>query len=163
MFEGWHRLIVQIDWFVALWAQKTEILLFVIFIFLLIIVFAFFIYLFKKQSNKIRQKLIYQYDNIFYLISWYNYQTNTSDWLEMMMQVLDSKNPSYEDSHSKIFKSVQEIESSFGKKIIPQNDWKIIKRLRSQLGILLFCNKVLKILLFLFVIWAIVLFVYNKN
>lgn len=152
MYIVWNNIVSYVDSFFGIWFVNSELILIMLFVLILIIIFN---KLLNNSLFKNRKQIIYQYDNVFYLISWYNYQTGTDDGIDIMHNLFDIKNPSYLYSHKTIFEAVQKIENDFWKKIIPIENRSKITKLRKKIRFWWFFVKFLKFILIL----AVILFV----
>jgi len=157
-----NDIIIYFDGFFWFWLFNTRLLLVAILIIILII-FLVLIKLLKTKKLKNQENLIYQYDNIVYLVSWYNYQTWTNDASLMFKEIFSNKQPSYMANHKLIFNSIQKLEKEFWKKIIPEEHWNTINKLTKKVKFFLFLFKLLKIIaiiiLLLLVLWILYFFI----
>ncbi len=159
MYEFWNSLVLYVDSVLWFGLIKSELILIMILVLVFVLIFgAIFIKLLKSKLLKNKQKLIYEYDNIFYIISWYNYQTWTADSLEIINKIFDNKNPSYISNHRLIVNDIQKIETDFWKKIIPSENWLKIKKFEKKIKLCSFWAKLLKFIILLvivlFAVWV---------
>ena len=162
MYEFWNSLVLYVDnifWFGLI---NSELILIIIIILFFVLIFGtIFVKLLKLKLLKHKQKLVYEYDNILYIVSSYNYQTWTYDSLEIIHKILESKNPAYMPNNNFIFDSIQKIETEFWKKIIPNENFLKIKKLIKKIKFCFFLAKLLKFIIILsiilFVAWIIYL------
>ncbi len=146
-------------WF---WLFNTRLLILFVLLIILAVVLTL-VKLFETRKQKNTEKLIYEYDNIVYLVSWYNYQTWTNDAMVMFEKIFSKKKPSYMAKRKLIFSSVEKLEKDFWKKIVPEWNWKTIKQLTKKIGLQSFLSKLLKlmaiIVLLAFVLWVVYLLI----
>lgn len=163
MYEFWNNVVLYFDNIFWLWLVNSQLILMMIIVLIFVLIFgAIFIKVLKWKLLRNKQKLIYEYDNIFYIISWYNYQTWTSDSLEIIHKILENKNPSYMSNHKLIFDSIQKIETEFWKKIIPIENWLRIKKFAKKIKFCSFLAKLLKVIIILVIILFVVWIYYVK-
>lgn len=163
MNEFWKSLVLYIDnifWFGI--SNSKLFLIMIIVLFFILFFGVIFLKLLKLKLLKNRQKLIYEYDNIFYIISWYNYQTWTNDSLEIFNKIIESKNLSYISNQKLIFASIQKIEAEFWKKIISIEDWFKIKKFTKKIRFFSLLAKLLKFIIMLFIILFVAWLYYIK-
>ncbi len=163
MYEFWNNLVWYIDNIFWLWLINSQLILIMILVLVFVLIFgSIFIKLLKWKLLKNKQKLIYEYDNIFYIVSWYNYQTWTSDSLKIINKIFENKNPSYISNHKLIVNAIKEIEIDFWKKIIPSENWLKIKKFAKKIKLCSFLAKLLKVIIMLVIILFVVWIYYVK-
>jgi hypothetical protein len=163
MYEFWSSLILYVDnvfWF-CLVDSKIFLIIMIVLVFVLVF-WVIFVKLLSWKLFKNKQKLIYEYDNIFYIISSYNYQTSTSDGIEIFNKLLKKDNLSYISNHKLIFDSVQKIEMEFWKKIITSENWWKIKKFTKKIKFYSLLAKILKFIIILSIILFLVWLYYIK-
>ena len=147
-----------------LWFGTFNTKLFILVVLLIVLVVVFILVeLFKNKKLKDEKKLVHKYDDIVYLVSWYNYQTWTNDALVMFEKIFSSKKPAYIAKRKVIFDSVEKLEEDFWKKIVPKEHWQTINKLVKKVGFSLFLFRLLKIIailvLLLLVLWVLLFLV----
>ncbi len=146
------------------------LIVFIVVVFLLILLWFVVSRLWKKKIN-ITQKLVYQYDNIFYLLSLSQYKNdlnnlnnveiynNTWDkWLSLIKSIFNLKNPNYIQNWDLILSGVKKIETLLWEKILGDEINSIINNLNKKLKSISLFYKILQILLILTVLWLLSMF-----
>lgn len=151
-----------------LWLEMS--VWFILSIMVLVVILLLFKLILKKINKRlsiIKQKLIYEYDNIFYLLSLSQYQQELDKkslgWdpcIAAITPILNMKNPDYISNHSMINSNIKKVEVLLWKQVISDNIWNKINKFHKKLKSIILVYKIFKILL-MFILWfGIVVFVY---
>ncbi len=163
MIQFWYDIVLYVDSFLNFWLETSALIVLSVFvgIFLLIIFFILLRFL-EKKYLKNNQKLIYQYDNIFYVLSGYSYKTWSNEILVLMDKIFKSNKLNYISNHDTIFKLIKGLESDFWNTIIWNDIWSQILLLKRKIKTNNVLKWFIKIFSYLIIIVFLILFLYIK-
>ena len=147
-------LVLHFDSIFGFWLFNTKLLLFAVLL-AIIIVFSLLTKFFKNRKIKNEKKLIYEYDNVIYLLSWYNYATSSNDVSTMFSKIFEKKNPSYITNHKQIFSFINNLEKNSWKTVVSEKRWDDIKKLTRKLKTANFFLKTSKLITIIFLLFLV--------
>lgn len=157
----WYNMVSYVDWFLSLWLESSAWFLLSFFWFIIILLLSIiFFKISKKQILKFKERLIYQYDNIFYIISKYDYQTSGKWSLNIMKNIFTLKKPSYLSNHKLINTTLKQLESDLWQNIISEEIWSKIKTLHKRVWFNWFVNKLFKFISIVSIISFVLVIIY---
>ncbi len=163
MIQFWYDIVLYVDSFLKVWLETSALLVLSVFIgIILIIIFLILLRFLEKKYLKNKQKLIYQYDNIFYVLSGYSYKTWSDYVLVLMDTIFKSNKLNYISNHDTILKSIKELESDFWNTIIWNDIWSQIFLLKRKIKTNNVLRWIIKIFSYFIIIIFFVLFLYIK-
>ncbi len=163
-----YNLVNFVDSIFWLWLEMSVWLI----LFLVIIVITLFVLkiVLKRISAKIsdiKQKLIYQYDNIFYLLSLSQYKEELDKkslggdpCIAAIKPIINMKKPTYISSSVIIKSNIKKVEVLLWKQVISDELWSKINKFHKKLKSISLIYKIFKILLILILLLTVVAFVY---
>ncbi len=163
-----YSLVNFVDSVLWLWLEMSVWILIILF-FAVILMFILF-FLFKSFSKKVlstKQKLIYDYDNIFYLLARSQYDKeidkDSVGWdpcIAAIKPILNLKKPSYIDNRELIKWNVKKVELLLWEQIIGDDIWKKINIFHKKIKSASLFAKISKIFLILIVVVLLAILVY---
>lgn len=148
MANLWYNSVAYLDGFLSLWLEiSAYILLFFLWFIFVFVLSIIFVRIFKKRMLKFKEKLVYGYDSIFYIISTHDYQTSWNSWLSIMNSIFDLKKPGYLKNFKLINTEVRKIEENLWQKIISEEIWSKIKTLHKRVWSNVFFYKIFKFII----------------
>lgn len=166
MFSMWNSMILYFESLLSFGLEKTELFIFSLFVFVLVfLAYLLFSKILSKKIVKHKENLIYQYDYIIYILSWfvYKYSDGTKVLDEYLFNPLfKSKNLQYTKNYKLIFEAVEKIQSELAQNIIQDSEWKKISKLNSKIWFYKKTLLLFKIILVLSFLLIVSLFVYFK-
>lgn len=144
----WYNMVSYVDWFLSLWLEMSAwFLLSIIWFLIITILCLIFLKISKKRILKFKEKLIYQYDAIFYIMSKYDYQTSGKSSLNLMNEIFALAKPAYLQNHKLIYNAIKKIENDLWQQIISQEIWSKIKILHWRVWSNTFINRFFKFIM----------------
>lgn len=134
-------------------------------ILIVLCVFVFALFLFVKYrlwnlSQKIEEKIVYYYDNLFYMLAnAKNKNVIKDEWFDIFSSLATSDNANYIQNRDKIYDDVKKIENKISMKIVPDSLWEQINRLYKKMKIKKFFGWLLKMLLLIIILFFVLLLV----
>lgn len=164
----WYVMVDFVSFLFGVWLETASWIL--ISFFLLIIILLILVFLFKKFNKKIlsfKKKLIFEYDNIFYLLASAQYKKEidkTSMWwdpcIAAIKPIISMENPSYLANRRLIKENVGKVEKLLWYQIIEDWIWKKINIFYTKLKTISLLYKILKILFVIIILLVIGSLVY---
>ena len=163
-----YSLVNFVDNIFWLWLEMSvwfilSLVIFVIILFILKLVLSSF----AKKVLWIKQKLIYEYDNIFYLLSLSQYEQELDKkslggdpCIAAIKPILNMKNPTYISNRIIIKSNIKKVEILLWKQVISDDIWNQINKFHKKLKSTSLIHKIVKILLMLILFVMVVVFVY---
>ena len=122
---------------------------------------------FSTKVSWVKQKLIYEYDNIFYLLSLSQYQQELDKkslggdpCIAAIKPILNMKTPTYISNRILIKSNIKKVEVLLWKQVISDDIWNKINKFHKKIKSISLINKIVKILLMLIFVAIIAVFVY---
>lgn len=147
-------LVLHFDSIFGFWLFNTKLLLFAVLL-AITIIFSLLTKFFKNRKIKNEKKLIYEYDNVIYLLSWYNYATSSNDVSTMFSKIFEKKNLSYITNHKQIFSFINNLEKNSWKTVVSEKRWNDIKKLTRKLKTANFFLKISKLITIIFLLFLV--------
>lgn len=163
-----YSLVNFVDSVFGLWLEMAVWI--IILSFVVIVVLIILIFISKKISKIIlrkKQKLIYEYDNIFYLLAKSQYQKEIDKksiggdpCIAAIKSILTLKNPSYIANKILIKENIKKVELLLWEQIIGDDVWKKINLFHKKIKSISLWSKIVKTFVILIVISLLFIFVY---
>jgi hypothetical protein len=163
-----YSLVNFVDNIFWLWLEMSVwfILIFIVSI-VILYVLKLILNRFTKNSLWIKQKLIYEYDNIFYLLSLSQYQQELDKkslgWdpcISAIKPIVNMENPDYVSHKIMIKTNIKQVESLLWVEVISNDIWDKISNFHKKLKLANLYYNIFKILLIFIFIFVISIFVY---
>ncbi len=168
LLNMWTIMVDFVSFLFGVWLETASWVL--ISFFLLIIILLILVFLFKKFNKKIlsfKKKLIFEYDNIFYLLASAQYKKEldkASIWwdpcIAAIKPIINMENPSYLVNRYLIKENVRKVETLLWQQVIDQAIWKKINNFYSKLKSISLLYKILKFLFVLIVLLVVGALIY---
>ena len=136
---------------------------------LLLIVFVLCLYFFvsfKAWNNlqKVEKDIVYQYDNVFYLLSMFYYKhmdsLNSNPWLIVLKGIWWSWKSKYIPNKKIIEDTILKIENKLWVKIVSEDEWNNLSKLFKKYKFRTMLFLIIKVLIVLLLIFLIVLLIF---
>lgn len=163
-----YNLVNSVDSIFGLWLEISVWILIILFFAVILLIILWFV---SKKLSKIilskKQKLIYEYDNIFYLLARVQYQKEIDKksigWdpcIAAIKPILNLKEPTYIANKILIKENIKKVEVLLWEQVISDGVWKKISIFDRKIRSLSLWAKIVKIFLILIVLSLLAVFIY---